>query len=216
MKRSFLSKHHKKTTSGFTLIELLVVVAIIALLSTVVLANVGSARANGRDAKREVESRSMMNAMYIFAAKHNGYVPYDGVSGDNGTLSGVSLSTYGCDSNGTPGSNRAETLQNLENAIVLSGSAPELPLDPRNNGGFCYAYISGPRVGTVNGRDVAESGSFYFIAETRRCGEYNRKIGVSVGKQNIEIYNASGYPGELNNILNTGWQYCDGGSGSAG
>ncbi len=216
MNRSFSHKHHKERISGFTLIELLVVIAIIALLSTVVLASVGSARANGRDAKRELESRSMMNALYIFAGKHNGYVPYDGVSGDNGSLTGVSLATYGCDANGTPGSNHIETLQNFENAIISSGSAPELPLDPRNASGFCYTYISGPRIGTVNGREVAESGTFYFISETKRCGEFNRKVGVSVGRQDVNTYIRSGYPGELNNILNTGWQFCDGGSGSAG
>lgn len=201
MKRSLTTKQYKN--KGFTLIELLVVISIIALLSTVVLASVGSARANGRDAKRELESRSMMNAMYIFAGKHNGYVPYDGILGS------PSLATFGCN-----GSNRLPALQNFENALISSGSAPDLPIDPRNSGGFCYVYMSGSRVGTVNGRDVSETGTFYFISETKRCGEYNRKIGVSVGRQNTTTFPGSGYPGELNNILNTGWDYCEGGSGS--
>ncbi len=58
---------------GFTLIELLVVIAIIGVLSSVVLAAVGRARARARDAKRIGDIRQMVTSMEQYHIAHGSY-----------------------------------------------------------------------------------------------------------------------------------------------
>jgi prepilin-type N-terminal cleavage/methylation domain-containing protein len=72
-----MSNINQKTKKGFTLIELLVVIAIIALLSTVVLANIASARKKAQNVKKLSDIRQYVIALNFFADKY-GYYPYSG------------------------------------------------------------------------------------------------------------------------------------------
>ena len=62
-------------SKGFTLIELLVVISIIALLSSVVLSSLNSARVRARDAKRLVDIKQLVTAISLYLNDNNGNFP---------------------------------------------------------------------------------------------------------------------------------------------
>lgn len=62
------SQHHlsMKGGVGFSLIEILVVIAIIAILSSIVLASLSSARARGRDGRRVSDVKQLQLALALY------------------------------------------------------------------------------------------------------------------------------------------------------
>ncbi len=58
---------------GFTLIELLVVIGIIAVLTSIAVVALGSARRKARDAKRVSDVKAIQNALELFYQESNGY-----------------------------------------------------------------------------------------------------------------------------------------------
>ncbi|MDO8510415.1 MAG: type II secretion system protein, partial [bacterium] len=68
---------------GFTLIELLVVVAIIAILSAVVIANLGDARKRSRDGKKIADVKQIQLALELYFNKYGEYPKNSEVITDN-------------------------------------------------------------------------------------------------------------------------------------
>ena len=58
---------------GFTLVELLVVISIIALLSTIAIVSLGSARAKARDTARIADMKQLATALEQYYADNGGY-----------------------------------------------------------------------------------------------------------------------------------------------
>lgn len=66
-----LSKKH--SSAGFTLIELLVVVAIIGMLSSTIMASMGSMREQARDVRRNADVVQIINALELHYSDNNHY-----------------------------------------------------------------------------------------------------------------------------------------------
>lgn len=75
---------------GFTLVELLVVIAIIGILSTVVMANLNSAKVKARDTKRVSDLLQIKLALEMYADVNNNHYPAAETIDDLGS----SLSSY--------------------------------------------------------------------------------------------------------------------------
>lgn len=58
---------------GFTLIELLVVIALIGILSTLVIANLNSARERSRDVQRKSDLRNVQTALRLYYNDHGSF-----------------------------------------------------------------------------------------------------------------------------------------------
>jgi prepilin-type N-terminal cleavage/methylation domain-containing protein len=122
-----------KINKGFTLIELLVVIAIIGILSAVVFAALGPARAKSRDARRMEDLVQIRNALQLYAADHNGKFPI------------IESGDY-IDST-TDSSTEWQTLL----AVALKPYIAVLPVDPINDG----------RLTDGDGQDLYSYGYYY-------------------------------------------------------
>lgn len=79
---------------GFTLVELLVSIAIIGLLSSIVLASLSTARDKALDAQRMANTRTLKNALQMYANDHNGMFPPDPVVPESVSALTAALSSY--------------------------------------------------------------------------------------------------------------------------
>ena len=110
---------------GFTLIELLVIIAIIGILATVIVLNMGKASAKGRDAKRKDDISQIARALKMYYAEKGSY-PSTSIA-----------------------DNSYNTISNwlwLNNNVSLQPYLANLPIDPKNNNlalsnSLAYRYL---------------------------------------------------------------------------
>lgn len=152
---------HKKI-GGFTLVELMVTISVIGILSTIVYANFGSARASARDDIRKTDLTSLQLAIELYKAQ-NGEYP-DRCPSGNGTWSGaVPTGDYQCDSGN-------EYIVDLVPDFIA-----ELPIDPRHtsnpaNRGYLYT------VTTVGGVNTEYKLMAFDVVEVKLITNYNQEF----------------------------------------
>ena len=104
---------------GFTLIELLVVIAIIGILSSVVLASLGTARVKARDATRISDMKNVQLALELYYDSTQSYPPNTTGTANAYTFAGPQLV-----------------------AALVPTYIPKLPVDPTQTGAVAYHYVA--------------------------------------------------------------------------
>jgi prepilin-type N-terminal cleavage/methylation domain-containing protein len=112
---SIFKRLGKNNSKGFTLIELLVVIAIIGVLATLVLLQLGVARAKARDAKRIADISQLRTAVELFFDDNGGRYPLGA------------------------GANTQLQLTGAE-GIGAYLSSPATPKDPLSGEGYSYSW----------------------------------------------------------------------------
>jgi len=141
----------RRGRQGFTLVELLVVIAIIGVLATLVLLQLGAARARARDTKRIADINQVRSAIELYFEDQGGVYPTDIYADVN--AGGLDKSQY----------------------IV------RVPLDPLTEAtyGYCYsntgrsyqvwAELEQRAVGALNGDADIELGDFTADGASAAC-----------------------------------------------
>jgi len=112
----------RKFTTGFTLIEILLVVAAIAILAGIVIVAINPTRQLGatKDAKRQADVNTILNAVYQYALDNNGSIPTEITTASQQICaSGVASSTCA-----------TATMINLQNITHAEKYITSVPLNP--------------------------------------------------------------------------------------
>lgn len=139
-----------KSKAGFTLIELMVVIGIIGVLSTIVYANLGSARGSSRNAERQSDIRNLQTAIELYKKQYGTY-PTAGCGTSPLVIVSESCPTY---------------IENLAPEFISV-----LPKDPQRGSAAGYSYVtnSAGTVFKVMALDTVESEVVTVDHDFRSC-----------------------------------------------
>ncbi|MDP1624796.1 MAG: prepilin-type N-terminal cleavage/methylation domain-containing protein [bacterium] len=165
---------------GFTLIELLVVISIIALLSSVVLSSLNSARAKARDTKRYGDIRSLNNAIQLYILANGKAPDLQGTCGASEADQSCLAAADGSGSTGQDNWNRlAQDLQPYLNP---------LPIDPcgepcNKSWRAIYQYLAPAQMTDACGSSIptCDTIRYYIFAQVleTKDGPFGFRVGYS-------------------------------------
>lgn len=138
----------KQNQKGFTLIELLVVIGIIALLSSIAVFSLNSARGKSRDAKRFGDVKQIATALELFYDDSSSYHDTDNAVLVLGESSATCLQA--ADSNGSTGGFVASCTSGRTVYMKL------VPKDPLSDSSHEYQYVSSAGGGDYSIKFVTE------------------------------------------------------------
>lgn len=128
----------QKNAAGFTIIELTVAVGIVAVLSAIVIASIGTAREKARDNARQADMKQLQLALETYKRLNNGQYPTDAVCliGQSGCL----------------------------DELVSAGVLQRLPTDPRDTATQRYQYAGDANICTDPSTNAAGSEFTLWVA----------------------------------------------------
>jgi prepilin-type N-terminal cleavage/methylation domain-containing protein len=147
---------------GFTLIELLVVIGIIGILAAIVVIAVNPGRqfAQARDTQRRSDLLGITNAVYQFAAEHDGNLPDndndDSVSGFPTAATCIGTGTVApdaCFNLATAGAEDGDDADTAIDTPVVPTYIAEIPVDPSTGDSVNTGYLI--HLDTATGRVTA-------------------------------------------------------------
>lgn len=141
-----------RLSRGFTLIELLVVIGVIGILAAIVLVAVNPQRqfAQARDTQRRSDLYALTNAIYQFAAEHDGNLP--DTDADDATSNFPTTDT--CMGDTAPCFDMAAAGNAAGTETVVPTYIPALPMDPSTGTAANTQYFVSV---DANGRVVASA-----------------------------------------------------------
>ncbi|MBP9711314.1 MAG: prepilin-type N-terminal cleavage/methylation domain-containing protein [Candidatus Pacebacteria bacterium] len=178
-------------TRGFTLIELLVVISIIGILSSIVLASLGSARTSARDTERLSDIKTIQKSLELYFLEYGRY-PITSCTSPNVNWTSFDSPAYSprtlCSNVGGSGSN---TLSQ-ELAPNVSGLA-----DPKSLGsdsGYLYISNNGQQYCILVYRTPEDMRKFpSYLIPSNRCSAVDPNTGLCTGANTTEaIYIGTG------------------------